>query len=1663
MSSGSWTTVDRVPLVNGGAEDHALSWAIARGGIVVTVEDAEQIGPEILGRNSEAAANELEIEVMEAARALDQRDPILAELQAMHGGADLRRDNLQARGNEEGNTLFLHLAATILKQDIVVVHIPSGGPLGSGNLAEREAGRAVATRFSPQTWLRAEEVEPDRAASMRSQSRGDALGAPGAGGPQEPVGPRSNGKGIRIRDIGVESRISCADIWVLRLDTRFFTMMARERVAAMDRTDTVSLAQMVAAGMATHEVGQPPLGRGTTRTEQTPKGYAAAVTETPAKRQRPSATPSPDAAQAKKKPSGDVKTPDKADTNGAAVTQKKKTAAAQRGKTLRSGSAGPTEMDPVTPGQAGGARNKRNLSESPEEAGPKRGRGATGQDEEVEEDGQWTEVQGRRQTGPSKPSLAKTTSEPTPGRCPSKKAGCECDKVAPAGAAMVSCFLNGCTSQGKKMAACNLLAHLRKHIVEGRILNACVKNFFKHAHKEVVICGGCGLPFTHKDHCEKYAKVARTQVRARGAAPPSKETTGKADLAERAAAAAERAKETAAARAVATAAKAVRSTGAAATATATAAPATTLLGAAAAARGLQEGTTDRKRLAARATAAVTEPVTATPATEQAAAATTPKQPGGTPAASPPTMEGPSEELMAELDGMQWDTILAPSAHDDKPMVPRKWGKSVHTAWRSVVRAVLPEAEKQGRRGERGLKLLFLLPKILLRRSTTIRFGKGDPRHSAAKVLAARLLSPWVQLGEFLRRHGASRGGPEEGSQEPDMADEGPQPPAPGPGPGETKGTASRRSKRAVALAKAGQLSRALRTLAEDARPMTDENGLMDKLRELHPEPVQGARDRGVPLPTGGDAPTLGNVGGAFAKMAPLAAAGPSGWVKEMVDARDVELFKMTLDKLAFDDIGADAASHIFGGTLVPLDKGEGRVRPIVVGEFFPKLAAKAIQLAAAGHLSNVFTPQRQFGVAVSKGAEIMGHAAREAFGQGASLFKLDFTNAYNSISREVIAAALEKDTSEAALRIRLHFDRRYPRKGWCPRLAVRLKTGVEWVEARTGIQQGDPLGPALFAYGLSEVMARARQGLDPTEVSDLAYLDDVVLIGEIRHTIRAAEAVAKSAHELGSGLRLNWTKCQLCTPEAEAAHTYFETHPPKERPEIVTEGVVVLGIPIGRDTFAADHWNRYVQETSGPRVRAIDSLKLSNTAQFKLALLRYCAVPLAGHMLRTTHPYLTGAAAEAHDGDIIDSFRRILNAPREEVFTPEVIAQIQRPVKLGGLGLSSAAKAAEAAYVASVVSTHKQVLEIPFIAKLLGIPHAPPVVASREPTAVAATTRPPSLPTTEAPATAAFTIARRVFRDIQKKCSSFDGAFPGSTNEVISMKDKLALPANLEEFDGEDKPQQRMSKAVNLVEWLHTYKAASLEVKATMLSRTQRGAMEAFTVIPFEKELVLPDYAFAYGMRKVLGLSTPQDVDGLQCTCGAAKSTNQHVNNCRRGGGMIQRHDRVVLTLGAMLCTAGLHPAIDKRATYFEAGNGGPDIAVDNFPKAGLDAFVEFSIINPTQQRCCTAAASTYLSAAREREAAKRAKYQLVGEANLRSVWGVAMETTGAFGPGLQSLIKAAVAVDTEAMTPEMAPWLSASPRAYWSQRISVAFHKAAFLMAEQVAATAIRNAQSAP
>ena len=99
-----------------------------------------------------------------------------------------------------------------------------------------------------------------------------------------------------------------------------------------------------------------------------------------------------------------------------------------------------------------------------------------------------------------------------------------------------------------------------------------------------------------------------------------------------------------------------------------------------------------------------------------------------------------------------------------------------------------------------------------------------------------------------------------------------------------------------------------------------------------------------------------------------------------------------------------ARTLIFGGKLLALNKKDGGLRPIAVGYYWRRLAAKCANSHAIEKLGSYFG-HIQLGVGVAGGCEAAIHAARRFItfmDRDQVLVKLDFKNAFNSVHRDIM-------------------------------------------------------------------------------------------------------------------------------------------------------------------------------------------------------------------------------------------------------------------------------------------------------------------------------------------------------------------------------------------------------------------------------------------------------------------------------------------------------------------------------------------------------------------------------------------------------------------------------------------------------------------------------------
>ena len=206
---------------------------------------------------------------------------------------------------------------------------------------------------------------------------------------------------------------------------------------------------------------------------------------------------------------------------------------------------------------------------------------------------------------------------------------------------------------------------------------------------------------------------------------------------------------------------------------------------------------------------------------------------------------------------------------------------------------------------------------------------------------------------------------------------------------------------------------------------------------------------------------------------------------------------------------------VFGAKLFALSKKTGGVRPIAAGCTLRRMIAKAAVRVIKDKLKSTLEPI-QLGFGVDGGAEAAAHTAGRyihELGQGRALLKIDFSNAFNSIRRDVILDAVQREMPEILTFVRS-----------CYEDVSLLFFGDFIINSAEGIQQGDPLGPMLFCIVTIGLAKRLKSELN------IWYLDDGSLGGDIDVLIKDFETILHESQSLGLGI--NEQKCEIITDDS---------------------------------------------------------------------------------------------------------------------------------------------------------------------------------------------------------------------------------------------------------------------------------------------------------------------------------------------------------------------------------------------------------------------------------------------------------------------------------------------------------------------------------------------------
>jgi hypothetical protein len=457
----------------------------------------------------------------------------------------------------------------------------------------------------------------------------------------------------------------------------------------------------------------------------------------------------------------------------------------------------------------------------------------------------------------------------------------------------------------------------------------------------------------------------------------------------------------------------------------------------------------------------------------------------------------------------------------------------------------------------------------------------------------------------------------------------------------------------------GRLGNAARILGENTGSFAAATPeLLETLKSKHPT---GSR---VPFgnstgPLAHTAPSTEAILESFRSFKHDTAPGLSGWTVPLlrVALRSDSVQKMLTTLVTMLLAGnAPGRKYLCSSRLIALEKPDGGVRPIAIGELVYRLCTKAI-------VRHSFKPDClspcQFGVGTRGGVEPIIRAIQRGIDgtidgeEFTHVVSLDFSNAFNTLDRSGLAKAI-KQFAPGLYRLA-----RWVYNGPSNLIFGGIQEEPQVISSSQGVRQGDPLGPLLFSVGIRPILDKLA-GYLGVDCVILAYLDDIYILSKGPD---ALDLVTEFFNENDYSLKLNANKSFITSIE-----------------EIKTTGLKVLGSCLGPKHVRAE----FLQEKVALVEQKINRL-VDLPHQHALLLLRQCLQQDLRHLQRCLVSDDLVGVWNRLDQALWDGALRIRGARDQVGVDGSRIDHdlLSLPVRHGGLGLLSHKTCAPLAFAAA--------------------------------------------------------------------------------------------------------------------------------------------------------------------------------------------------------------------------------------------------------------------------------------------------------------------------------------------------------------------------------------------
>jgi hypothetical protein len=348
----------------------------------------------------------------------------------------------------------------------------------------------------------------------------------------------------------------------------------------------------------------------------------------------------------------------------------------------------------------------------------------------------------------------------------------------------------------------------------------------------------------------------------------------------------------------------------------------------------------------------------------------------------------------------------------------------------------------------------------------------------------------------------------------------------------------------------------------------------------------------------------------------------------------------------------------------------------------------------------------QLGVGSSCGVEKIVHTVQNFIlaNPTEDAILIDFKNAFNSVSRDRILQA-----------IKIHLPTMYPFVSTIydasPNLWFRLPPSpteppsVASILSAEGAQQGDPLGPLLFALAVMPLLKDLDHELHGIV---RAYLDDTTLLGQFVFQTNSLTLLSNECQKYG--LSVNFKKFHILMGSRPTLAnaladqlsysllcpgipmTNIKIHPDNLPSSSSSYGFVVLGTPVGTDEFVTDYLTKFVSSSLASDLNRLDKVTQLHSLW---TYFSYVINQKITHLLRAIPPRLTASLITSFELIQLQLFNRVtcLDLLSEGACDPVPLTDLQlRQLRLstscGGFNLRYFTDVSNAAFLASMSTSY---------------------------------------------------------------------------------------------------------------------------------------------------------------------------------------------------------------------------------------------------------------------------------------------------------------------------------------------------------------------------------------